>query len=95
MKRGSPLLPTFSNFIRRLFEAGIVNLWYEHVEYALITNRRFHRIFKSDEAQAFTIVDMQTAFYILCIGLCFSCLVFIGELYIHKRKQKQPFAFVH
>lgn len=75
--------------------AGIVDLWYEHVEYALITHRRYHRIFKSNEAQAFTMDDMQTAFYILCIGLGFSCIVFICELYVYKRKQNQPFEFVH
>lgn len=74
---------------------GIVDLWYDHVEYALITHRRYHRMAKSDEAKAFTLVDMQTAFYILFIGLMLSCIVFIGELYVHRRKRYKPFEFVH
>lgn len=49
---------------------------------------------KSDEAQAFTMDDMQTAFYILFIGLTLSCFVFVGELYAHRRKQNHPFQFV-
>lgn len=74
---------------------GFVELWYNHLEYAIITHRRYHRMAKSDEAQAFTMVDMQTAFYILCIGLSIGTFVFIGELYIHHRRQTKPFEFVH
>lgn len=75
---------------------GIVKLWYNHVEYTLITYQRYHHdAYKSNEAQAFTMVDMQTAFYILCIGLGCSCIVFMYELYTHKREQSQPFEFVH
>lgn len=49
----------------------------------------------SDEAQAFSLVDMQTAFYILFIGLAVSTLVFIGELIVYKHKKFVPFEFVH
>lgn len=52
---------------------------------------------KSNEAKPFKIDDMQTAFYILFIGLVISTFVFIGELLVYNRKQQQqqPFEFVH
>lgn len=81
------------------FFKGIINLWYNHVEYAIITHRRYHRTsIKTDDAEAFTMVDMQTAFYILFIGLCISTAVFIAELIIHRRQQCEKshyFEFVH
>lgn len=74
---------------------GIVDLWYDHVEYAIITHRRNHRVVKSSDAKAFTMLEIQIAFYILCIGFASSCSVFICELYVHKRKHSEVFEFVH
>lgn len=75
---------------------GIIDLWYDHVEFAIKTNKRYHRTqLSSDEAKAFKLADMQTAFYILFIGLFVSTLVFIGELIIYKHKKHTPFKFVH
>lgn len=89
VKKGWPLLPAFSNKIRQLFESGLLDQWYESVENAIISHKRFHRRSKPITIQAFTLVDMQTAFYILCFGLLGCCIVFVIELYCsHRSKRK-------
>lgn len=65
--------------------SGLLQEWYDQVEYAIIIQRRFHRQKKSEHAKAFTLIDMQTVFYILCIGLALCVLIFVGELFIHRR----------
>lgn len=58
------------------------------MENAIITVTRYHRQMNEEPIQAFTLIDMQTAFYILGIGL-FGCLcVFAGEIYYYKRYQR-------
>lgn len=58
------------------------------MENAIITQTRFHRQINEDPLQAFTLIDMQTAFYILGFGLLGCLCVFIGELYIYRRQMK-------
>lgn len=50
---------------------------------------------KSNEAQPFDMDDMQTAFYILSIGLLLSTIVFVGEIIVYRRSRVQLFEFVH
>lgn len=79
-----------------IFFIGIVDLWYSHVEYAITTHRRIIQGNTYEpERRVFTMDDMQTAFYILFVGLLLSTFVFFTELYINKRKQPKPFQFVH
>lgn len=72
-----------------------MKLWYHHVEYAITTNKRIHQMNITNEAKPFDISDMQTAFYILFVGLLCSTLVFFGEVMMDKRKRAKPFQFVH
>lgn len=62
-----------------------MNIWYAQVENAIITVTRYHRQMNEEPIQAFTLIDMQTAFYILGIGL-FGCLcIFSGEIYYYRK----------
>lgn len=70
-------------------------MWYNHVEYAITTNRQIHHENVTNEAKPFDIRDMQFAFYVLFIGLLCSTLVFFSEVMVVKRKQTKPFPFVH
>lgn len=75
---------------------GIIDLWYKHVEFAIKTKKRYKRFeASSNGAKAFRLVDMQTSFYILFIGLVISTFVFISELVRNKRETYVPFEFVH
>lgn len=95
VRRGSPLLQSIDTIVRYAFEAGIVRMWYQHVEYAITTNRQFHHMNVTEETKPFNIKDMQFPFYVLFMGLFFSTLVFISEVMVDKRKQTKPFPFVH
>lgn len=54
------------------------------MENAIITHTRYHRTVNDEPLQAFTLIDMQTAFFILSFGLFGSWCVFIGELYTNR-----------
>lgn len=69
--------------------SGLLEEWYDQVEHAIIIQRRFHRQKKSEHAKAFTLIDMQTVFYILCIGLAVCILVFLGELYVNRSLKRK------
>lgn len=89
VKKGWPLLPEFSNKIIQLFEAGLLHVWYEELENAIISHTRLHRPSMPSRFQAFTLVDVQTAFYILGFGLLGCFLVFLAELYVmHRTRSK-------
>lgn len=77
------------------YSSGIIEFWYEQIEYAIKINIRYHRTrMPSDTAKAFKLADMQTAFYILFIGLVVSTLVLMGECIVARRAAKYtPFKF--
>lgn len=70
-------------------------MWYNHVEYAITTNRQIHHMSETPEAKPFDISDMKFAFYVLFVGLLCSTLAFFSEVMVEKRKQTKPFPFVH
>lgn len=59
--------------------------WYEMVEQAIIFQERLQRRNFADNVRVFTLVDVQTAFYILGIGLFFCLTVFLLEVYLDYR----------
>lgn len=82
--------------IWNLILIGITNLWFKHVEYAIILDRKIHySALTLNDAKPFNIYDVKSAFYILFIGMLFSTIIFVGELIIHKRNEVPPFQFVH
>lgn len=85
------LIKKFLNSFLLVSLLGLLELWYNQVEHAIITYRRFHRMSRSDEAIAFTLVDMQTAFYICIIGQLICCCVFIIELIVFRHKKRNQF----
>lgn len=66
------------------------------MENAIITQTRFHRQINEDPVQAFTLIDMQTAFYIFGFGQLGCLCVFIGELLFYRRQKKlKPLNGIH
>lgn len=68
-----------------------MTFWYEYVEYAITTHRRYTRILARSDQRGLTLVDLQIAFFMLFIGLSMASLLLGIELFIHKRK---PMTFV-
>lgn len=84
VQRGSPFLPLISRFIERFAESGLIRKWYEDfVDYIRLMDR-YRRGQHEEGRKAFSVNDMQTAFYVLIAGLAVASFVFIGELLLYK-----------
>ncbi|XP_037912067.1 uncharacterized protein LOC119652196 [Hermetia illucens] len=88
VRKGWPFLTRFNEIVMRFSEAGFLFLWYEQAETAIILSERIKRLKDlKDTLQAFSLEDMQTAFYILLIGLIFCTIIFFFELWLGRRKE--------
>lgn len=87
VKKGSVLQPSFSYHIQRLFEGGFVTFWYDYIEYAITTHRRYTRLVTRDDQESLSLIDLQIAFFILFIGLFFAFVLFIIKLVIYNYRQ--------
>lgn len=67
--------------------------WYQMVEHAIIFQERLNRRNNEENLRVFTLVDVQTAFYILGIGLFLCLAVFLLEVYLNYRDRhmRSPF----
>lgn len=92
VKKGWPFLPVFNDVIQRFTEAGLLFKWYEQVEQAIVLNERIHRRSVDDKLRVFSLLDVQTAFYMLGIGLAVCCSILLVEISIEYRAAR-PRAF--
>lgn len=99
--KGSPFLKKFNLVIRMLNEAGLPKKWYDDIAKSVVLSGKMPALKKNDEDKVVSLNDVQTAFYILVMGLTASSLVFLHELW-NKRKRiinpaphEGPFDFVH
>ena len=83
--KGFPLKPTYDKVLLALLQAGLVNLWWEYVNYAISLQgaRKFGS--PPGEYVVLTLKHLQSAFYFLLIGYAMSVLLFLIELSCHKR----------
>lgn len=63
------------------------------VEHAIIFHERLKRRNHNENLRVFTLVDVQTAFYILGIGLFFCITVFVLEVCLDYRDRNIQSAF--
>jgi hypothetical protein len=92
--RGSPYLPDINDGIARLVEAGIVEHWKENMPSNTGIHDRFNvshlremAIYK-ENSKAFSLKNLQLAFYILAVGLSGSLKIFCFEM-IFKKKPRE------
>lgn len=88
VSKGSPYLRVFNHVIVRFKEAGLIKKWSVDTVDAYITESRRGRESGSGKMKVFTLYDIQTAFYLLIIGLLMSSVVFLVEICLKKRKIK-------
>merc|ERR1712150_224537 len=80
----SPYTKIFSEKISQIQESGVQNLWvYKHWPKNTICKES-----QRTEAERMTIIDMQSSFYVLAIGLVLSFLTLQIELIIWNRKYR-------
>lgn len=85
VKRGWPFLSTFSMAIRRFSEAGLMEKWIKEPEDAIILNHRITSIAEETGSKPFSLIDMQTSFYILGMGHIICTVVFLIEILVEQR----------
>lgn len=64
------------------FFVGLLSKWYSEVEHAIILHQRTLRRDNTKSLRVFTLIDVQTAFYILIIGLFLCLIVFAFEIFL-------------
>jgi hypothetical protein len=96
MPRGSPYLPYINDGIARLVEAGIVEHWKEITPSNAGTHDRFNFSYlreiaaiNKENSKAFSLEDLQLAFYILAVGLSGSVTIFCFEILGKKKKDRR------
>jgi len=87
VSKGFPLKPKYDKFLLALLQAGLVNLWWEHLKYtaSLEGARKFGS--PHGEFVVLTLTHLQSAFYFLLIGYAMSVLLFLIELSCQHHKR--------
>lgn len=67
--------------------------WYQMVEHAIIFQERLKRRNHGEDLRVFTLIDVQTAFYILGIGLFLCLTVFVLEVFLDYRGRHSRSAY--
>jgi hypothetical protein len=89
LQKGSPFLLLFNDVITRMVEAGVVDYWQK----AIIEERRLKAGILAleclkDSYVELNVLHLQGTFIFLCIGLVFSFIGFLVELFFGKMLQK-------
>jgi ABC-type amino acid transport substrate-binding protein len=79
---GSPYLPRFNQLIRRMFESGLTEKWYNDVVECIIMKEKFKNSEDGKKVKPFTLYDMQLPFIVLILGVTSSICVFTYEFYL-------------
>jgi hypothetical protein len=85
--KGFPLKPKYDKVLLALQQAGLVTMWWEHLEYtaSLEGARKFGS--PPGEYIVLTLKHLQSAFYFLLIGYVMSILLLFIELSYHHHKR--------
>jgi hypothetical protein len=75
--------------------SGLIDVWYEQVESAFVVHHLYTNRFDVYKTQAFTFHDIQTAFYILGIGMFIGTILFIIEIFVVPPNKKRTFFMKH
>uniref|UniRef100_A0A182PP96 Ionotropic glutamate receptor C-terminal domain-containing protein n=1 Tax=Anopheles epiroticus TaxID=199890 RepID=A0A182PP96_9DIPT len=90
VRKGWPFTPLFNAAIFRFVESGLCMKWYGDTETALILHKRTKQLREQHEEpllRKLTIIDMQTSFYIMALGMLISSIVFIVETFVGRGLQ--------
>ncbi|KAF7284546.1 hypothetical protein GWI33_021996 [Rhynchophorus ferrugineus] len=78
---GSPYLLVINELLQKFHEGGFYWKWYSDFGVALIVEARAHSNYTHHDLKPFQLRDIQSAFYILCLGLGISIVGFFMEIY--------------
>ncbi|XP_058116737.1 uncharacterized protein LOC131288540 [Anopheles ziemanni] len=87
VRKGWPFAPLFNDAILRFVESGLCMKWYGDTEDALTLRSRLRQMRERQAEQTLrklTLIDMQTSFYIIVLGVAVSLVVFVFEVFVGK-----------
>jgi hypothetical protein len=94
--RGSPYLSYINDGIARLVEAGIVEHWKDNMSPNAGIHDRFNvshlremAALNKENSKAFSLKDLQLAFYILAVGVSGSLKIFCFEMHLKKKTDRR------
>ncbi|XP_050535189.1 uncharacterized protein LOC126902197 [Daktulosphaira vitifoliae] len=93
--RHSPYKKRIDTIISWVDQAGLVVKWNDEVTKYIFDEYRPTILNDNEKSKVFDIKDVEVAFTVLWVGLLFSSLVFIIEIFLHKiSKKKSPPSFI-
>lgn len=82
--RGSPYLPILNHFIEIFFESGLTKKWHKDIIDGMIMEKVLSITKHTEIQNAFSLYDVQTCFFIWCLGILLATVVFICEVLYFK-----------
>jgi hypothetical protein len=85
--QGFPLKAKYDKVVLALLQAGLVNVWWEHVQYTASLEGARNFGSPPGEYVVLTLKHLQSAFYFLLIGYAMAVLLLFIELSYHRHKR--------
>ncbi|XP_069675577.1 uncharacterized protein [Periplaneta americana] len=86
MTKGTPLLDRFNSIIGQIIESGLFMQWVKESYYSLQVKAKTLAIDTlADEYCSLALGHMQGVFLLFAFGIVVSVIVFVGEIFYHKR----------
>lgn len=87
--KGFPLLKYINDFLVRCVEAGLINKWYYFTDFSILLPLRLQSEGQDHLERKLTILDVQTSFVILIMGIAISLIIFLAEIIIQRKANKK------
>lgn len=90
IKKHWPFRNRFNEVIQLFLEAGMIDKWYADITYALVMHDRMNATVdrRIKQREPLTILDIQTPFFFLFIGMIVSFVIFCIEVIINYHTNK-------
>ncbi|XP_054010934.1 uncharacterized protein LOC128893751 [Hylaeus anthracinus] len=86
LRSQSPYMERVNFVLLRLKEAGLFSVWFENITYPL-TIVKMRSLRRDDTAIKLTLDHYSLTFLLLFVGLLVSTFIFLGEVYVTRRKR--------
>ncbi|KAJ3647502.1 hypothetical protein Zmor_019376 [Zophobas morio] len=85
MPKGSALFTIFNNAIMKMVESGLAHKWLRDISDSKITENIIKLNKNKEVIRAFSLYDLQIAFYLVVFGCIISVFIFLSEVLWHKK----------
>lgn len=86
VRKGWPFAKDISRMIVNFREAGLTTKWYNDIQDAIVSHMNLQNRMASKGPEPFTLKHLVFSFYLLALGLTFSTIVLLFEVFVKKGK---------